>query len=414
MLNLLLLSLCLVTAPEWEAFSSSATPGGRSIGCQLLRPDDATEPKPLLVILHGSGERGYDNRLQLKFLPQLMASPKRRADFPCYVLVPQCPPNEMWSVLSRTRGIAAPFGDAAEDSMRSVESAILQLLETENIDASRMYVCGLSMGGFGTWDLIWRRPEWFAAAGPICGGANPQHAPKYVGRAIWNWHGDADQAVSVELSDQILSAIRNLGGSPKETRLPGVGHNSWNQAHADGQLVDWLFTHRFDPLDSARGGELMLKAVLDRLPPERKITIVDKAGSLMRPVLERLGAYDNIDVVDRAPAAGDLVLLAPRGNLQELPRIRSEMSNANIQLMLVTAPRFAGEPRTYEQRYWTMKQLARMQVIPFADVRRSADSAAPVWSRMGHDIVANGVLTEAGASLAFRTVAEKLAEMLKK
>ena len=343
-----------------------------------------------------------------------MASPKRRADFPCYVLVPQCPPNEMWSVLSRTRGVAAPFGDAAEDSMRSVESAILHLLETENIDVSRMYVCGLSMGGFGTWDLIWRRPEWFAAAGPICGGANPIHAPKYVGRAIWNWHGDADKAVAVELSDQILSAIRNWGGSPKETRLPGVGHNSWNQAHADGQLVDWLFTHRFDPLDSGRGGDLILKSVLARLPAEKKVTIVDKAGSLMRPVVDRLRTYDKIEVVDRAPASGDVVLLAPRGNLQDLPKIRSEMSNANIQLVMVTAPRFTGEPNTYEQRYWTMKHLARMQVIPFADVRRSADSAAPVWSQMGHNIVVNGALTEAGASLAFRTVVEKLSEVLKK
>ena len=90
------------------------------------------------------------------------------------------------------------------------------------------------------------------------------------------------------------------------------------------------------------------------------------------------------------------------------------MSNANIQLVMITAPRFTGEPNTYEQRYWTMKHLARMQVIPFADVRRSADSAAPVWSRMGHNIVVNGALTEAGASLAFRTVVEKLAEVLKK
>ena len=414
MLNLLVLSMCLVANPEWEPFSASATPGSRSIGCQLLRPSNDKEPKPLLVILHGSGERGHDNRLQLKFLPQLMASAKRRAEFPCYVLVPQCPPNEMWSVLSRTRGVAAPFKEAAEDTMRSVESAILHLLETENIDPSRLYICGLSMGGFGTWDLIWRRPEWFAAAGPICGGAHPQHAPKYVGRAIWNWHGDADKAVGVELSDQILSAIRNWGGSPKETRLPGVGHNSWNQAHADGQLVDWLFTHRFDPLDSGRGGDLILKSVLDRLPTEKKVTIVDKAGSLMRPVVDRLRAYDKIEVVDRAPASGDVVLLAPRGNLQDLPKIRSEMSNANIQLVLITAPRFTGEPKTYEQRYWTMKQLARMQVIPLADVRRSADSAAPVWSRMGHNIVVNGVLTEAGESLAFRTVVEKLAEVLKK
>ena len=134
----------------------------------------------------------------------------------------------------------------------------------------------------------------------------------------------------------------------------------------------------------------------------------------MRPVVDRLRAYDKIEVVDRAPASGDVVLLAPRGNLQDLPKIRSEMSNVNIQLVLVTAPRFAGEPKMYEQRYWTMKHLARMQVIPFADVRRSADSADPVWTRMGHDIVVNGALTEAGASLAFRTVVEKLAEVLKK
>ena len=134
----------------------------------------------------------------------------------------------------------------------------------------------------------------------------------------------------------------------------------------------------------------------------------------MRPVVDRLRTYDKIEVVDRAPASGDVVLLAPRGNLQDLPKIRSEMSNANIQLVMVTAPRFTGEPNTYEQRYWTMKHLARMQVIPFADVRRSADSASPVWSRMGHNIVVNGALTEAGASLAFRTVVEKLAEVLKK
>ena len=134
----------------------------------------------------------------------------------------------------------------------------------------------------------------------------------------------------------------------------------------------------------------------------------------MRPVLDRLRAHDKIEVVNRAPASGDVVLLAPRGNLQDLPKIRSEMSNANIQLVLMTAPRYAGEPKTYEQRYWTMKQLARMQVIPFADVRRSAASAIPVWSRMGHNIVDDGVLTEAGTSLAFRTVAEKLAEVLNK
>ena len=90
-------------------------------------------------------------------------------------------------------------------------------------------------------DLRWGQPQ--------------VHAPKYVGRAIWNWHGAADEAVAVELSDQILSAIRNWGGHLKESVCHPVKHNSWNQHHADGQLVDWLFTHRFDPL-TPDGGEI--------------------------------------------------------------------------------------------------------------------------------------------------------------
>ena len=138
--------------------------------------------------------------------------------------------------------------------MRSVERRS-SYAGTENIDVSRMYVCGLSMGGFGTWDLIWRRPEWFAAAGPICGGANPKHAPKYVGRAIWNWHGAADQGCFRGLVGSHSFRHSQLGRvTQRRTRLPSVGHNSWNHAHADGQLVDWMFTHRFDPLDSAKGG----------------------------------------------------------------------------------------------------------------------------------------------------------------
>ena len=104
MLNALLLSVALFAAPEWEAFSSSATPGGRSIGCQLLRPDDTSEPKPLLVILHGSGERGYDNRLQLKFLPQLMASPKLPCRFPVLRLgAPVSPQRNVERAVSNPR-----------------------------------------------------------------------------------------------------------------------------------------------------------------------------------------------------------------------------------------------------------------------------------------------------------------------
>ena len=244
---------------DWDALPISASPGGRPIASRLLRPSDTSEPQPLLVILHGMGERGVDSTTALKFLPKLMGTPKRRKDFPCYVFVPQCPPNETWSVISRTQVSAAPFGEFPEPPMAAVEQGILDILATENVDASRIYLCGLSMGGFGTWDLLSRRPEWFAAAGPICGGANKVHAPRYVGRSIWNWHGAADEVVSVALSDHILQAIRQLGGEPKESRLPSVKHNSWRNAHADGQLVDWMFTQRLNPSDSAKGARAMLR-----------------------------------------------------------------------------------------------------------------------------------------------------------
>ena len=93
--------------------------------------------------------------------------------------------------------------------MAAVEQGILDILATENVDASRIYLCGLSMGGFGTWDLLSRRPEWFAAAGPICGGANKVHAPRYVGRSIWNWHGAADEVLGAsELGAVMPPALR--------------------------------------------------------------------------------------------------------------------------------------------------------------------------------------------------------------
>lgn len=137
---------------DWDALPISASPGGRPIASRLLRPSDTSEPQPLLVILHGMGERGVDSTTALKFLPKLMGTPKRRNDFPCYVFVPQCPPNETWSVISRTQVAAAPFGEFPEPPMAAVEQGILDILATENVDASRIYLCGLSMGGFGTWD----------------------------------------------------------------------------------------------------------------------------------------------------------------------------------------------------------------------------------------------------------------------
>ncbi|MEE2660250.1 MAG: hypothetical protein VYC41_01545 [Planctomycetota bacterium] len=400
--------MCIPDFSNWDAIPISASPGGRPIASRLLRPVDTSTPKPLLVVLHGMGERGIDSTSALKYLPKLMDTPKRRRDFPCYVFVPQCPPNETWSVISRTQISAAPFGDFPEPPMAAVEQGILDILATENVDASRIYLCGLSMGGFGTWDLLSRRPEWFAAAGPICGGANQIHAPRYVGRPIWNWHGAADEIVSVALSDHILQAIRQLGGDPKESRLPAVRHNSWRNAHADGQLVDWMFTQRLVPADSAKGARAMLQSRFSARP----VSVHVKADALLQPAMEALAALPEITIVDREPIAGDVILLSPRGNLNEIAKLRQVLAQKQVHLVLLTEPQHQNESPNAERRSWAVRHQARTQAIPLADIRTAASSALPVWSHLGVNIVAEAALTESGSALAVRTIAETLIKVV--
>lgn len=409
-MNAMLISLflmCSLDLSDWDAMAISASPGSRPIASRLLRPSDTSEPKPLLVILHGMGERGVESTGQLKYLPRLMATPQRRANFPCYVFVPQCPPNETWSVISRTQVSAAPFSTFPEPPMAAVEQGILDILANENVDASRIYLCGLSMGGFGTWDLLSRRPEWFAAAGPICGGANKVHAPRYVGRSIWNWHGAADEVVSVALSDHILDAIRKLGGEPKESRLAGVKHNSWRNAHADGQLIDWMFTHRLLPSDTAKGARTMLRSRFKGDP----LMVHARVDPLLTPAIEVLASYPEIQLVEREPAPGDVVLLTPRGNLNDIEKLRSALQAKGVKLILVTEPQHAKEPPNNERRTWAVRHHARMQLLPLADIRAAAASAAPVWSRLNADIVVESKLSESGSALAVRTIVEALLEM---
>lgn len=405
---LALVLMCLPDFSNWDALPISASPGGRPIASRLLRPSDTTEPKPLLVILHGMGERGIDSTSALKYLPKLMGTSKRRKDFPCYVFVPQCPPNETWSVISRTQVSAAPFGEFPEPPMAAVEQGILDILANENVDASRIYLCGLSMGGFGTWDLLSRRPEWFAAAGPICGGANKIHAPRYVGRSIWNWHGAADEVVSVALSDHILQAIRGLGGEPKESRLPSVKHNSWRNAHADGQLVDWMFTKRLDPKNSAKGAHSMLRSTISDGP----VSVHNRVDALLRPAIEALAALPEISIVDREPIAGDVILLSPRGNFNEIAKLRQVLAKQGVHLVLLTEPHHPEEAPNAERRSWAIRHQARMQVLPLADIRSAAASALPVWSHLDVKIVDDAALTESGTALAVRTIAETLIKVV--
>ena len=116
-----------------------------------------------------------------------------------------------------------------------------------SIDATRLYVTGLSMGGYGTWDALQRYPDRFAAAVPICGGGDVKQAKKIAQIPIWAFHGDKDTAVPVERTRSMIAALKEAGGMPKYTEYPDVGHDSWTATYKDPALHEWMFAQRLKP-----------------------------------------------------------------------------------------------------------------------------------------------------------------------
>jgi predicted peptidase len=201
---------------------------------QLLAPP-AIEPGrryPLVVFLHGAGERGRDNEKQLKYLPTWMTEPALRERHPCFLLAPQCREDERWVDISWADKKSTPQGPPTTD-MLAVIAGLNAAIAAEPVDPGRIYLTGLSMGGYGSWDLAARQPERFAAILPICGGGDEATAPRLAKLPIWCFHGDADKVV--------IAAVRAAGGDPKYSELPGVGHDSWTPAYRDPAVLDWLF-----------------------------------------------------------------------------------------------------------------------------------------------------------------------------
>jgi predicted peptidase len=217
---------------------------GGQLAYQLMKPADYDSGKkyPLVVFLHGSGERGTDNAAQLKNgVKEFVGSAEARAKYPCFALVPQCPPDDSWSPP------AYPESGPTGASRRLLD--VIQALQKEfSIDGQRLYIGGLSMGGFGTWDLISRYPEYFAAAFPICGGGPQPRAALVKDIPVWVFQGGADPTVLPKLAQEMVAAIQKAGGKPKYTEYPGVGHNSWTNAFKEPELLPWLFAQkRSDP-----------------------------------------------------------------------------------------------------------------------------------------------------------------------
>ncbi len=205
---------------------------------RLLHPEK-TEPGkhyPLILFLHGSGERGVDNEKNLSYITDLFLNDKNRKKFPSYVLVPQCPQTTRWAPEDWYAKPTSPIS--------SVVDLIDSLIVVLPIEINQLYIIGLSMGGFGTWYMLTRYPDKFAAAIPICGGGDWNQAQAIKHIPVWVFHGRKDTVVLPEQSRTMVKALKAAGGKPRYTEYKKVAHDSWKPAFKEPELLKWLFSNR--------------------------------------------------------------------------------------------------------------------------------------------------------------------------
>lgn len=230
----------LVEAPAripWRLFvPAGAKPGGEG-------------RFPLVFFLHGAGMRGADN-VGPMFLAHPFWQAENQGRNPCFILAPQCPNGRMWSPIpwfgegkARIRD-NYPAEPEAKAELAAAFKVLDQTLAAWPVDAKRIYVVGMSMGGYGTWDALLRRPQTWAAAVPICGGGDPAKVALYKDVPIWAWHGANDAVVPAKTSRGMIEALTAAGGTPKYSELPKVNHGSWGPAFEDPEFHAWLFAQR--------------------------------------------------------------------------------------------------------------------------------------------------------------------------
>jgi predicted peptidase len=197
------------------------------LGYLLYLPEDYEQQEswPLVLFLHGAGERGDDlEKVKVHGPPKLIAAGKQ---FPFVCVSPQCPEDSWW--------------DATQ-----LLALLDEIVRTHKINENRIYVTGLSMGGFGTWELAARAPKRFAAIAPICGGGEAigLRVQRFAHLPVWAFHGAKDTAVPLERSQQMIDALEKEGGEPKFTIYPDVAHDSWTQTYNNPELYEWLLAQR--------------------------------------------------------------------------------------------------------------------------------------------------------------------------
>lgn len=178
---------------------------------------------PLLLFLHGVGERGEDlEAVKAQGVPRVIEEGR---DLPFVVVSPQCPSGRYW-----TNELLIPLLD--------------QVGSRHRIDPDRIYVTGLSMGGYATWSLAIEQPWRFAAIAPVCGGGDPRRVGRLRRVPVWAFHGAKDPVVPASASRRMVEALARCGGDARLTIYPEVGHDCWTETYANLELYEWFLAHR--------------------------------------------------------------------------------------------------------------------------------------------------------------------------
>jgi predicted peptidase len=239
---------CLIATAQPSRFSVQQyiNDKGDTLRYRMLYPDyDTLRKYPLVIFLHGSGERGNDNDAQLKWGVQAFATDEMMTMYPAIVIAPQCPLGVGWSNFSRTNTSRnMQLQSTPSKPMELLIALIHDMIKKAPIDTNRIYITGLSMGGFGTFDAIERYPDLFAAAMPVCGGGDTSRAASIAHIPIWIVHGSEDGTVNPLNSVDMLQALMKAGAHPGFSMYPETGHFSWLAAYNNKLAIEWMFRQR--------------------------------------------------------------------------------------------------------------------------------------------------------------------------
>ncbi len=212
---------------------------------------------PLILFLHGAGERGNNNTSQLMANAgaTVWATDAHQTKHPAYVIAPQCPADKQWVDTDWGKNSYSTTTVPVSDQLTTALE-IADAIATEfTTDPARQYITGLSMGGYGTWDAIVRNPDRFAAAIPISGSGDPSKADLIKLLPIWTFQGDADTTVPPKGTREMVAALKAVGSPVKYDEYAGVGHDAWTMTYANEAVIDWLFTNqRESPAMGGQGG----------------------------------------------------------------------------------------------------------------------------------------------------------------